>query len=100
MTLTEEKNLTEIRDDIENRILDKYPSPFERYNKKCFRANDNTFFIVSSLRWDGDDVIVAEYADSEIEAKKGLFGEDGEMFYINEMSEKEILEAIIREVEG
>ena len=69
-------------------------------------------FLESTIRWadyviicdqfstDGTREIVAEYADSEIEAKKGLFGEDGEMFYINEMSEEEILEAIIREVEG
>lgn len=68
----------------------------------CFCYNDAVFFKISNLRWkeSGNEVIVAEYADTEFEARKGLFGEDGDMFYLDEMSESEIVEAIIKEVEA
>jgi len=99
MILAEEKKQIEMRDIIEDRIAERFPFAFEINDKKCFKANQNTYFVISSLRWDGDDVILAEYADSEFEARKGLFGEDGDMFYLDEMSENEIIQAIIKEVE-
>lgn len=100
MILAEEKKQTELREIIEDRIAERFSFVFEINRKKCFKANENTYFVISSFRWEGDDVIVAEYADSEFEARKNLFGEDGQMFYPGEMSEAEITEAIIKEVEG
>ena len=73
---------------VEDIIAQKFPCIFEIDNKKCFKVNENTFFVVSFLNWDRE-IIVAEYADSEFEAHKGLFGEDGVLFYPDEMSEDE-----------
>ncbi len=52
---------------VEDIIAQKFPCIFEIDNKKCFKVNENTFFVVSFLNWDRE-IIVAEYADSEFEA--------------------------------
>ena len=81
-------------------MSNKYGVAFLVDGKKCFNYR-NTFFIISGLTWSQtkEEVIIAEYAESINEAKKGLFSEDGDVYYIDEMSENDIINAIIREVE-
>ena len=45
------------------------------------------------------NAIVVEYADSIELAKKDIFGEDGDLFYMDELDEKEMYSAIIQEIE-
>lgn len=82
---------------IENRIAQVFPCVFEISGKKCFKASDSTYFVISDLTWSGNEIIVAEYADSENEALNGLFGEDGDLYYTDELSEDKIAESIIEE---
>ena len=101
MILTEKKSLIEIRNSIEKRLAERYTALFNVNDKKCFVYGKDCYFIISALTWkkSGESVILAEYADSLDEAKKHLFGEDGELFYVDEMTEDEIYEAIVNEIE-
>ena len=93
------KSLTDIRDDIEVRLNEKYETKFEVNGKKCFYFN-GFFFVISAFKWkDGDNILVVEYEESSDRAQKGLFGEDGDMFYPEEMTEEELFQAIVREIE-
>ena len=101
MILTGTKSLTNTVTNIESRMSDKYGVAFLVGGKKCFNFRD-TFFIISGLKWSQtrESIILAEYADSINDAKKGLFSEDGDAFYIDEMSENDIFNALIKEVEA
>ena len=92
----------DIRTSLENRLADKYKTIFQTDDYKCLCYDGKVFFRISEHEWIGtnDVVILTEYADSEFEARKGLFGEDGEMFYIEEMTEDEIFDAIVSEIEA
>ena len=101
MILTEKKSLSKIRTDIEQRLSEKYPVQFVHNDKKCMKTPDDLFFIVSALKWRREDeLIVVEYADTLGAAEKGIFGEDGDFWYIDEMTEDEIYEAIVNEIEN
>ena len=57
--------------------------------KKCFAVREDEFFIVSGLSW--ANAIVLEHAFSKTEVEKNMF-EDGKLFYMEEMNEKEMFE--------
>ena len=59
--------------------------------KKCFAVREDEFFIVSGLSW--ANAIVLEHAFSKTEVEKN-------MFYMEEMNEKEMFEKMIEEIEG
>ena len=101
MILAESKSLNSLRTSIEDSLARRYKTAFETDDFRCFCYNSAVFFRVSEIVWQdtGENAIIAEYADSEFEARKNLFGEDGDMFYPQEMSEAEIVDAIIKEVE-
>lgn len=65
----------------------------------CFFASNGAVCRLDSI---GNEynALVIEYADNLEMAKKGIFGEDGDLFYMDEMSEDEMLEAMIKEIEG
>ena len=69
---------------------------FER-RYKCFAVREDEFFIVSGLSW--ANAIVLEHAFSKTEVEKNMF-EDGKLFYMEEMNEKEMFEKMIEEIEG
>ena len=61
-----------------------------------------------SDKWEGEfygygidmgKAIVVEYALSETEVKKNLF-EDGDLFYLNELDEEQMLQVMIQEIEA
>lgn len=81
---------------LEERFEMKYGTPFLVWDKKCFTANENEFFRISRLSW--LNAIVVEHAFSEAEAKKNMF-EDGDLFYMDEFSEDEMFDGMIKEIE-
>lgn len=64
----------------------------------CFFASRGAICRLDSI---GDEynALVIEYADNLEMAKKGIFGEDGDLFYMDELSEDEMLQAMIQEIE-
>lgn len=83
-------------ENLEQRFEEKYGTPFLVWKRKCFFVNEQEFFRVSGLKW--LNAIVIEHAFSEEEAKKNMF-EDGDIFYMDEFAEDEMLDAMIREIE-
>lgn len=84
----------------------------ETLNKKLQQIYENVqiedipCFIISSgvvCRLDdlGDEynALVIEYADNLENANKGIFGEDGDLFYMDELSEDEMFNAMVQEIE-
>lgn len=63
----------------------------------CFFASNGAVCRLDSI---GNDynALVIEYADNIEMAKKGIFGEDGDLFYMDEMSEDEMFEAMLEEI--
>ena len=100
MGLTGNNYLIKLRQSIENSLAERYKTVFIVDGARCLEYG-NVFFKISNLTWKDtqEDVILAEYADSKELAKKNLFADDGKMFYTNEMSEEDIVKAIIEEVE-
>ena len=82
--------------DIENAMEKRYSRAFDVHGQKCFKVNYNEFFMVTSLLW--ANAIVIEHAFSESEAKKGVF-EDGDLFYIDELDEKQMMKQMMEEIE-
>ena len=103
MTSTEEKCLIERRDKLEERFKHRYPIPFTlRNGKPCFQAHNDHYFLLTALRPQGEGVdgfIVIEHADSLEEAMLPRF-ENGDSFYMDDMTEDEMFEAMVREIEG
>ena len=79
----------------EQRLETQYETAFEIAGGKCFKSEENTFFLITPLSW--ADAIVVEYAPSEEEARKNLF-EDGDLFYMDELNRKEMLKKILMEI--
>lgn len=65
----------------------------------CFFTSNGAVCRLDSI---GNEynALVIEYADNLEMAKKGIFGEDGDLFYMDEMSEDEMFEAMIGEIEN
>ena len=96
MVAMEEKSIKYIVEDIEGKIEKQFLISFLLDGKKCFIASKNHFFMITGLEWD-KGAIVVEHARSEEDAKNNIF-EDGDVYYVDEMSEKRIYEAVIREI--
>lgn len=90
------KNLDQRVENLEKRFKAKYRTPFIVWGKQCFTANENEFFRISRLSW--LNAIVVEHAFSEAEAKKNMF-EDGDLFYMDELTEDEMFNEMIKEIE-
>lgn len=96
-------NLTEVKKMIDEQIKileksmqERYEFVFEVLGQKCFKARDDEFFKITRLAW--ANAIVVEHAFSEEEARKNMF-EDDDLFYVDELDENEILNAMILEIE-
>lgn len=82
---------------LEQRMFDRYEMVFEVFGKKCFKVRENEFFMITGLSW--ANAIVIEHALSEEDAKKNMF-EDGDLFDIYDLSEDEMFQAMIFEIEN
>ena len=82
---------------LEKEFERRYKKETEVRGKKRFAVREDEFFIVSGLSW--ANAIVLEHAFSKTEVEKNMF-EDGKLFYMEEMNEKEMFEKMIEEIEG
>ncbi len=46
----------------------------------------------------GEFALVIEYVENKKDAIRGIFGEDGDRFYLEDMDEDEMFEAMLKEV--
>lgn len=63
----------------------------------CFLLRDGVVCRLSSMG-EPYNALVLEYADNMELAQKGIFGEDGDLFYMDEMTEDEMFEAMLKEI--
>lgn len=81
---------------LESRFEEKYELFSKPGEKKCFYVNDGEYFMVTGLVNFGS--IVIEHALSKRDAERNMF-EDGDLFYLDELDEDAMFEAMIREIE-
>lgn len=81
--------------DISERLKKKYKS-VEINGTIVFLLEDGTVFRLDSIG--KFNAIVIEYADDIESAKKGIFGEDGDLFYMDELNEEQMFGKIIEEI--
>lgn len=84
-------------DNINKRMKKKYKN-VEIDGKTVFFSEAGNIFRLDSIG--AFNAIVIEYADDIESAKKGIFGEDGGLFFMEEMDEKEMFEKMTEEIEG
>ena len=97
MSSMEKKKMIDERINIlEDKMKERYETVFEINDQKCFKVREDEFFMLTRLSW--ANAIVIEHAFSVDEAKKNMF-EDGDLFYMDEMNESEMYNAMIREIE-
>lgn len=90
------KNINDRVANLEQRIRERYDMAFQLSGKDCFKTGNDEFIILTGLSW--ANAVVVEYAESEQEARKNIF-EDGDLFYMEELDENEMFDAIIKEIE-
>lgn len=92
----------EMRSRIEDRIATLNDRLAKEYQKRtvrdreCFIHKNGFLFALDYLLPYG--AIVIEYAENESEAKLNRF-EDGDLFYLEEMDEDAMFQAMLREIE-
>ena len=64
----------------------------------CFLLKSGEVCRLDSLG-EERNALVIEYADDLDLAKRNIFGEDGDLFYMDELDEDAMFEAMIREIE-
>ena len=62
------KKIDERIQNLEQRMEEKYGIAFEVLGKKCFKVQDDEFFMLTRLGW--ANAIVIEHAETEDEARK------------------------------
>lgn len=92
---------TEMRLYRKQQMNDRFRERYESimiHDMMCFLNRNGTIFHLDSM---GNDFncLVVEYADSLQEAMLYRF-EDGNSYYMDDMTEDEMFEAMVREIEG
>ena len=90
------KKLNEIILEVETRLKSLFSAYTFDAKNRFFVFNNNVVIRITGFTISNEDVIVAEYGDSLEEAKKNMM-EDGDLWYISEMTPEEIAEAIFAE---
>lgn len=93
--MTEKEMRLKRINDISERLKKKYKS-VEINGTIVFLLEDGTVFRLDSIG--KFNAIVIEYADDIESAKKGIFGEDGDLFYMDELNEEQMFGKIIEEI--
>lgn len=93
--MTEKEMRLKRIDDISERLKKKYKS-IEINGTIAFLLEDGTVFRLDSIG--KFNAIVIEYADNIESAKKGIFGEDGDLFYMDKLNEKQMFDAMMEEI--
>ena len=95
-SMEQKKQIDERIERLEQRIRERYEVAFRVLGKNCFKARENEFFMLTRLAW--KNAIVIEHAETEEAARKNMF-EDGDLLYMYEMNEENMLNAIVKEIE-
>lgn len=93
--MSQESSVYGILLELEIILTRKYPVKFINH-QQCFLKPSGEVFSVQ--KFPGSDAIVVEYAENEADAVLYRF-EDGDRFYLDEMEEPELIQAILREIE-
>lgn len=80
---------------IENKLKDIYKA-LEVNGENCFLKESGE--VIHLFGMEEFNALCIEYAENIETAKKNLY-EDGDLFYIDEMNEEEMLTAMLREIE-
>lgn len=83
-------------ENLENKLKTRY-KPVKVNGENCFLKKNGEVFHLFGMK--NFNALGVEYAENMEEAKRNLY-EDGDLLYINEMNEEEMLEAMIKEIEG
>lgn len=92
MSLTEQKNKR--KSDLESMFSDRFEQ-VSISDTLCFRTPNGGIFRVCSFPEEG--ALVIEYAETEAEANLNQF-EDGDRFYLDEMSLESMFQAMLQEI--
>ena len=65
---------------------------------QCFLIRDGMVCRIDSIGGEYDAFVI-EYAENLELAQKNIFGEDGDLFFMDEFDEEEMLEAMKKEIE-
>ncbi len=87
-----DKRLAQIR----SRFSDHFEEVAREGERVIFKRDGNVYFSPSLI--DSFHALVIEYTDSERKAISGVLGEDGDLFYLDEMDEDEMFAAMLQEV--
>lgn len=80
---------------LENRLKSRFEQ-IEINGRNCFILGNDEIIHLTGLT--SFNAIVIEYAESKDDADKNMF-EDGDLFYLDELDEDAMFEAMIREIE-
>lgn len=83
---------------IENKLTERYTKVGVDGNEYFYNEKDNCYFKITVLPR-SINAFVIEYADGLVEAKNGG-SEDGDLFYVDDMTKEQMLEEMIQEIEG
>lgn len=67
-------------------------------NNQCFMIDNGKVCKIDDFGGNYNALVI-EYAENLEKAKKGLFGEDGDLFYMDELGEVEMFNAMLKEIE-
>ena len=85
------------RKEILNKRISKIYETVEIDGTICFLVDNNIVCRIDSMGGEYNALVI-EYANNIDMAKKGIFGEDGNLFYMDEMSEDEMFNAMVSEM--
>ena len=97
MTRMEMKMRIQRRKEIEKRFSEKFPRMKERDDTFVALGSEGEFYFRVD-EFPGEFALVIEYAEKQRDAIRGIFGEDGDRFYLEDMNEDEMFEAMLKEV--
>lgn len=81
---------------IEDKLRERYLT-FLLHGRTSFQAPDGTILRIDTLNW-AREALVVEYAYDEAWAENNVF-EDGDLFYLDELSPEEMLAGMLAEIE-
>lgn len=95
MTKKEQKHARRLA--IEKRFSQQFEKMAERDDAFVSSGTEGEFYFRID-EFPDEFALVIEYAENKNHAIRGIFGEDGDLFYLDEMDEDEMFEAMLAEV--
>lgn len=95
--MTQKENRLKRKEILEQRLANRYENIMIN-GKVCFLLSNGVVCRLDSMG-DTYDALVIEYADDLKLAKKNVFGEDGDLFYMDKFDEDKMYQAMVKEIE-